>query len=104
MDIADTIQRSRKKKGLSQSELGEKVGLSTSSISWIETGRREPTSQQLESIADELDIPLHVLSALSKNRVLDIVNAIKSNPYLSPRAKRNLIDSSYVWARDSKNE
>jgi hypothetical protein len=43
MNVATIIQQERKRQGLSQGDLGKAVGLSTSSISWIETGR--PTSR-----------------------------------------------------------
>jgi transcriptional regulator with XRE-family HTH domain len=104
MNVATIIQQERKRQGLSQGDLGKAVGLSTSSISWIETGRREPNGRQLESIASALNIPWDVLSDSPRNRVADVARAINGNPYLTPRAKRNLSETLYAWARDSVDQ
>ncbi len=102
MELATIVQQSRKERGLSQKQLGKAVGLSTSSISWIETGRREPSRKQLEAIASELSIPWSIVSDSPRNRVADVIQAINSNSHLTPKAKRNLIDTCYAWARVSQ--
>lgn len=46
------IREYRRKNGLTATELGELVGLSQSSISFIENGKRNPRIENLEKIAD----------------------------------------------------
>jgi hypothetical protein len=58
----------------------------------------------MEAIADKLGIPREIVSDSPRNRVADVVRAINDNPHLTPRAKRNLVETCYVWARDSKEK
>ena len=58
----ESIVAARKKKGLSQQELAEKVGCTQTNISHIELGRQNPTPQMAKKIADVLEI--NVLSIL----------------------------------------
>lgn len=46
------IREYRRKNGLTATELGELVGLSQSSISFIENGKRSPRIENLEKMAD----------------------------------------------------
>lgn len=51
----------RKRKGLKQSELAEKTGLSTSALSNFETGRFKPSPATMQRIADALDVTVEML-------------------------------------------
>lgn len=59
--IGDNIRRTRQEKGLSQEELAQAIGATKSAISRYEAGKRQPSYDQLESLADALDVPLEVL-------------------------------------------
>ena len=63
MTIGENIRAFRKKKGLSQRELGEKVkgGMSQQQIGQYESGTRTPKSETLQLIADALEIPVQNL-------------------------------------------
>lgn len=50
------LQRLRKDRGLSVAAVGERMGVSASTISRIETGKREPTSEEVASILTVLKI------------------------------------------------
>ena len=54
------IKTIRQQAGLSQAELGKRVGLDQATISRMERGQREPTVSQLQRIAEacgyELDL------------------------------------------------
>lgn len=50
------LQRLRKDRGLSVKEVGEQLGVSASTISRIETGKREPTSEEVASILTVLKV------------------------------------------------
>lgn len=55
------IQSIRKSHGLSQEKLAELIGVSTNTISKIETGNRFPSCKTFENIANSLEINLSEL-------------------------------------------
>lgn len=55
-NIGNRIKEARKKKGLTQSELAEKIGLTKHAIAKYEQGQREPNLTTLTKIIDELDL------------------------------------------------
>lgn len=61
MPIKSRIKEARKKRGLTQKQLAEKLGVSTAMIAQYETGKRNPKIQTLEKIASALDIPSYEL-------------------------------------------
>lgn len=54
--IGENIRRERKKKNITQKELGEKVGISNTYLSDMEIGRTNPSIKTLKKIAQGLDI------------------------------------------------
>ena len=58
MTTGQRIQQARKKAGLSQKQLGGKLGLSASMIGQWENDLRNPKMETLERIADALGVPL----------------------------------------------
>jgi len=59
--LGKTIQKRRKEIGLTQEELGYKVGISRAYMGYIEQGRYAPSLEVLEKIAKALRIPLNKL-------------------------------------------
>lgn len=57
----DMLKYLRNREGLSQAELADKLGLSKSTISMYEVGRREPDFETLESIADLFNVDMNFL-------------------------------------------
>lgn len=57
----DMLKFFRTRDGLSQSELAKKLGVSTSTISMYEVGRREPDFETEEKIADFFNTDLNIL-------------------------------------------
>ena len=58
----EELKRLRNQKGLSQEELGKKIGVSKSTIAMWEAGRREPKDYEtLEIIADFFNVNMEVL-------------------------------------------
>ena len=51
----------RSRQGLSQSELANKLGISKSTISMYEVGKREPDFETLETIADFFNVDINFL-------------------------------------------
>lgn len=59
--ISERIKAAREKAGMTQAELGEKVGISGVAIMRYEKGQRQPRFDQLEKIASTLDVSLAYL-------------------------------------------
>lgn len=64
------IKELRLLKGLSQEQLAEKCNLSTSYISYIETGKKKINFSQLENLSTELNFSIDISSKSSKNQDL----------------------------------
>lgn len=58
--IGNTIRRARKKRGMSQSKLGEKAGLRQETISLIEKGNSAAKLETILSILSALDLELQI--------------------------------------------
>ena len=56
--LGKKIQKRRKEVGLTQEELGEKVGISRAYMGYIEQGRYAPSLEVIEKIARELKTPI----------------------------------------------
>ena len=66
--IGERIREARKRKGLSQEQLGEKLGLSYQAVSTWETGKFIPDSEHLPTLAKVLDLSLDGLFAEKEHR------------------------------------
>ena len=58
MGIGESIRRNRKEKGLTQSQLAEKMGVKTATISKYEKGIVVPPLKQLQKISEVLGVPI----------------------------------------------
>lgn len=56
--LGSRIKELRKKAGLSQEELSEKIGIDGKYLSRIEVGKRSPSLETLEGIADALNVEM----------------------------------------------
>lgn len=61
VNIGKRIRTARQKVGMSQEELAQLIGVTKSTISKYEKGAREPRYDQLQRIADTLNVPIHEL-------------------------------------------
>ena len=59
--IGDRLRATRQERGLSLRELAERLGVSPSLISQVETGRARPSVSTLYAIASELNVSLDEL-------------------------------------------
>lgn len=62
-NIGDKIRRCRKQKGMTQAELGAKLGVSQALIGQYETGKRKPKIEQLSKLAAALEVNEFELAA-----------------------------------------
>lgn len=66
MNIGHAIKLCRQQRKLTQTELADRVGVSTSYVSLLERGHRDdPSISSLEKIAKGLDIPITLLLFLA---------------------------------------
>ena len=68
MNIGHAIKVCRSAKQLSLDELAERVGLSQSYLSMIESGKREPTLSSIEKISESLGVPTTILLFLAAEK------------------------------------
>lgn len=61
MSIGDNIKKARQQAGLTQKELGEKLGITFQSVAQWETGRRTPKPATLKKIAAALGVSWYEL-------------------------------------------
>lgn len=55
-EFKDRLKQMRQSAGLTQSELAEKLGVSTSTVSMYEVGSRKPSFEILEQLADFFNV------------------------------------------------
>ena len=68
MDYAGNLRRLRRERGLTQKELAEQLGLSTSAIGGYESGHRTPDIKTLVKIANLFDTTTDELLGINDNR------------------------------------
>lgn len=68
-EFKDMLVFLRKREGLSQFELGEKLGLTKSTISMYENGKRKPSFEALEAIADFFNVSMNFLMGKNDSEV-----------------------------------
>ena len=68
MELADQIALLRKKSGLSQEELGEKIGVSRQAVSKWESGKAVPELENLKELSRIFGVSLSELLQLEENR------------------------------------
>lgn len=71
-DFKDMIKYLRNREKLSQAELAKKLGVSKSTISMYEVGKREPDFEMLKLIADLFNVDMNFL--LGKERTENKIN------------------------------
>src|SRR4051812_38468818 len=94
-DLGARVARARERLGLSQAELAERVDLSQSAISRIESGGRGVDSLELAAIADALDASvLDLLEAEPLAEELRVAARVEdfSEPAVADRAVNRVMD------------
>ena len=91
-EIGKFIARSRKEKGLTQKELGEKLFVTDKAVSKWERGVSLPDITILEKLADELDTDIYsILQIPKKDKSLALEVIEKERVKIKNQFKRKLI-------------
>lgn len=88
--IGERIKEARESAGLSQQELGEKVGLSTTAISLFESAERKMTLDILVSVASALNVTLNELIEGYKEPPINISFRASREAMKDPKFKEAL--------------
>lgn len=67
MDYGRAIRVVRSAHGLSQRQLADRIGVSASHLSLIESRKRDPSLKLLEDIAVGMAVPMHLLALLASD-------------------------------------
>ena len=81
MDFSTRLRQVRKARGISQSVLAERLGLTKQAISNYESGANTPTHGVFLRIADQMDVDLDFLAGRTDLRFSSIVEKMRK---LSP--------------------
>jgi len=65
MKINKTIKEFRIQKGIKQGDLAERIGISQTSLSLIESGVKQPSQETLKKVCDIFEIPQPFIYYLS---------------------------------------
>lgn len=110
--IGENIKRIRKKKGLTQKQLGDLCNppMADSAIRRYEIGKANPKIETIQKIADALEVPRNLLfenlDSTEKSELvkLDLINLIKSlNLEVSDITDKKKVEASVFQAAQKKN-
>lgn len=100
MEVGERIKKLREKKGLSTTDLSRLTGISQSTISKLENGKRKPELSTLEKIADALIVTVDRLSGESASSIIE--DKIKElNITLEEVAKKSKVTLRWLENLDS---
>ncbi len=97
--VGDRIKAARQAKGLSQEQLGEKLGVSFQAVSTWEQGKFLPDAERLPELAKVLDLSLDsLLSEEEKNWELKPINYDVSHMYTFVKGRAQMLGLSQTLA------
>lgn len=86
MEFKDILKKLRNEKGLTQSDLAQITGLTRSAIGMYELGKREPSFEVLEILADFFNVDMNTL--LGKSQEHEKIN--EDLPELTAKDEREI--------------
>lgn len=95
MNIGSTIRLLRKKKKISQKELSELSNISQTYLSQLESGKRNPSIEILQSIGEVLEIPYQIIAFLSMDEDSIPMNKREQYKVIEPTLK-GLIETHFI--------
>ncbi|MEW5816160.1 MAG: helix-turn-helix transcriptional regulator [Spirochaetota bacterium] len=104
LNIGQQIKKYRKKRGLTQKELGERIGCDGRVVSFYECGKFNPAAHIIVALAEVLEITADELlrdNSHPKSKEQELLDLIMDLPPESQNAIKNLLQ---VWASNSHNK
>ena len=95
-NIGSKIRKERRSKGLTQTDLSKKLGISASYLNLLESGRRTITVPLLIKIGNELSLSLKDLTVESNKRILSDVMDVLSNEMFEDLDITNLETNEFI--------
>lgn len=92
--LGQRIRELRKAKRITQEQLAEKIGIGTSNISYIETGKFAPSIENFEKIVEALGCEPHELYMFSPHKP---VNEIKQELFSALEKDEKLLRLVYKF-------
>lgn len=71
-ELAENIKKLRIQKHLTQSELGKRIGLTTSTIASYESQDRLPSIAALIKLSSVFNVSIEYLLGINKNKTIDV--------------------------------
>lgn len=81
MNYGENIKKIRKHRGLTQKQLGQKLGISQAAIGQFESNKANPKMETLQKIADALNVSVNDLIPDSYDRTMQIGNEVSVYDY-----------------------
>jgi len=91
MQIGTHVRARRNALGLSQTDLARELSVSHQHVSRIELGDATPSLEMLLKLSRKLGVSTDYLLTGKEQAPLDAAGAIRSDPAISPSAKRHLV-------------
>ncbi len=76
LDVGNRIKNLRELKGLTQTQLGEKIGVTAVTITRYENSNRNPNIETLNKIAEALGVTINELAGNKKTITQDILDGL----------------------------
>ena len=96
MKLGSTIKQLRKRQGLNQQKLADKLGVTQTYLSLLESDRKTPSINFINSLSKEFNIPSSILAYLTlrKEEITDdkLKSFEKINPLIEELIQEILID------------
>lgn len=109
--FAENLKKIRQEKGLTQDELGKRVGVHPNHISRYERGETSPSAEILKTFADALEVTIDELvvgnrksQIISSIKDLDLLRLIQQIETLNEEEKetvKSLIDA-FIFRQETK--
>ena len=73
-ELSENIKKLRIQKHLTQTELGKKIGVTTSTVASYESQDRLPSIPVLIKLSAEFNVSIEYLRGVNKNKTIDVSN------------------------------
>lgn len=91
-NIGEKIKNIRKSQGLTQKQLGEKLGISQALVNQYENGKRKPKVEQIQRIANALSVDLSELTEQITYNGTDYLNTYDNMVFIKPEKLNKVIE------------